>query len=352
MLKTAVDSCQGMRVIDREIDPAVWDRFVARAPHATFCHLSAWRGIMADTLGHETRYLVAVDEGTGDWEGVLPLVRMRAPFLGDHIISLPFLNYGGTLGSPAARRVLVRAAEAFARDVGADTLQLRSRDATPPGLDPLDRKITVLLDLPESAEELWEAFPSKLRSQIRRPMKAGMETRFGPDQVEPFYEVFARNMRDLGTPVLPRRLFHAIAERVPGATVAAVYREGRPVAAGFGFTFAGEFEITWASSLREFSREAPNMLLYWALMEHVIGQGVRVFNFGRCTPGGGTHRFKQQWGGTDVPLPWGSWARAAGQAAPSGDGRVFRLATSVWQRLPLGMANRLGPIISPRLAAF
>lgn len=329
-----------------------WDRFAASAPHATFCHLSAWRGIMVDTLGHETRYLAVVDEATGAWEGVLPLVRMRTPFLGDHIVSVPFLNYGGPIGSPDARRILVGAAEAYARDVGADTLQLRSRGGAAPGHAPLDHKITVLLDLPEDSDSLWKAFPSKLRSQIRRPMKAGFEVRFGLEQVEAFYEVFARNMRDLGTPVHPRRLFHALARRVPGATVAVVYKGERPVAAGFGFTFRDEFEITWASSLREFSREAPNMLLYWSLMEHVIEQGVRTFNFGRCSPDSGTHRFKRQWGSRDVPLPWTLWARDARHAAPSGDGRLFQIATAVWQRLPLGVANTLGPLIAPRLAAF
>ncbi len=349
---TGVSVATTLSTIDGGLEPEAWDRFVAQAAHATFCHLAVWRGIMADTLGHETRYLAAVDDATGEWQGVLPLVRMRTPFLGDHIVSLPFLNYGGPLGSPAARRVLVEAAMAYARDVGADTLQLRSRDMAAPGLSPLDHKITVLLDLPENAEQLWRAFPSKLRSQIRRPMKEGMAARFGTDQVEPFYEVFAHNMRDLGTPVLPRRLFHALAETVPGATVAVVYRAGRPVAGGFGFAFNGEFEITWASSLREYSREAPNMLLYWSLMEHAIGQGVRTFNFGRCSPAGGTHRFKRQWGGSDVPLPWAVWSRDTGQKVHSGDGRVFRLATAVWRRLPIGVANSLGPIIAPRLPAF
>ena len=39
-----------------------------------------------------------------------------------------------------------------------------------------------------------------------------MEVRFGNDQLLGFYEVFARNMRDLGTPVLPRAFFERIVE--------------------------------------------------------------------------------------------------------------------------------------------
>src|SRR5690606_29182722 len=129
--------------------------------------------------------------------------------------------------------------------------------------------------------------------------------RFGPDQVEAFYEVFARNMRDLGTPVHPRAFFTRLAEVLPERAVfGAVYWQGRAVAAGCGLFGADELEMTWASSLREHNAKSPNMLLYAAFMAHAIGRGVSAFNFGRCEPGGGTHHFKLQWGGHDEPLPW------------------------------------------------
>jgi CelD/BcsL family acetyltransferase involved in cellulose biosynthesis len=157
-------------------------------------------------------------------------------------------------------------------------------------------------------------------------------------------------MRDLGTPVLPLAFFERIA-RVFGETAvfAAVYWQDRPVAGGCGFVWADEFEITWAASLTEFNRYAPNMLLYCALMEEMIRRGIAVFNFGRCTPGSGTHRFKQQWGGEEVSLPWVQWSPAGRAEIPSQDGRVYSLATAVWQRLPLFVANHLGPRLARRL---
>ena len=152
------------------------------------------------------------------------------------------------------------------------------------------RKITVLRELPASVEALSKSFPSKLRSQIRRPIKEGLIVRFGLDQREPFYEVFARTMRDLGTPVLPRALFERIAAAFPDlVTFGVVYRGNQPLAGGCGFVWRDEFEMTWAGSLREASRLAANMLLYWSFMERAIARGLRMFNFGRCTPGGGTH---------------------------------------------------------------
>jgi FemAB-related protein (PEP-CTERM system-associated) len=226
-----------------------------------------------------------------------------------------------------------------------DLLELRTRDGADLELAVSSRKITVLRPLPSSPEELFQSFPSKLRSQIRRPLKEGLTVRFGHDQREPFYEVFARTMRDLGTPVLPRALFGRVAAAFPDLVVfGVVYRGDQPLAGGCGFVWRGEFEMTWAGALRESRTLAANMLLYWAFMEQMIARGgVRVFNFGRCTPGGGTHHFKSQWGGADVPLPWRQYAPGGLRATPSPDDPAFSWGPRLWRRLPLPIANRLGP---------
>jgi FemAB-related protein (PEP-CTERM system-associated) len=269
---------------------------------------------------------------------------------------MPFLNYGGPVGSPAAQHRLSAWAVEEAKRTRADAVDLRNLApaALAAGLSPLARKITVVLELPASADTLWnQGFDAKLRSQIKRAQRESMTVRFGADQVTPFYDVFARNMRDLGTPVLPRRLFEALAHAFPGQVVfGVIYHQHTPVAAGCGFLWRGEFEMTWASSLREFNARAPNMLLYWSFMEQMIGQGAHTFNFGRCTPDGGTHRFKLQWGGRDVALGWSQWRRRAVAEVPAKDRGTFRLAASLWQRLPLPVANRLGPVLSRRIPAF
>jgi len=325
-------------------DPHRWDAFVLGAEGATFCHLSAWHDIIERVLGHECLAMAAVD-AAGDMVGVLPLVRVRSRIFGHYLVSMPFLNAGGPLGPPEVRARLVAWAVEEAARSRADLLEVRSRDDVAPGLDRSDRKITVVLPLPASAEALWNGtFRAKLRSQIRRAEKAGMQVRFGPEQAEAFYAVFTRNMRDLGTPVLPWRFFEAIRDRFGQSVLfAAVYRGDEPVAGGCGFAFRDTFELTWASSLRRYAREAPNMLLYWSLMERVIALGIGVFDFGRCTPGSGTHRFKQQWGGVDVPLPWSRWSPQGLVAPPTPDKPIYQLAGAVWRRLPLAVTTSVGP---------
>jgi FemAB-related protein (PEP-CTERM system-associated) len=349
----------GVVAIREEPPGDEWDAFVRTAEGASFCHLSGWARIMSGAMGHRVRGIVARD-GNDEIVGVLPLVEMRSLLFGHHLVSVPFLNYGGPLGSGEARREMVRHAISTAAGLGAATLQLRSRSAHL-GLEEDDlglrtdrEKVTVLLDLPSDSEELWSSFKGKVRSQVRRPTKDGMEARLGPDQRDAFYRVFAHNMRDLGTPVLPRALFDQIADTFPDRTIfAAVYSDGVPVAGSCGFCFGEEYEMTWASSLREFNRSAPNMLLYWACMEEAIRRGLRVFNFGRCTPGEGTHRFKLQWGGYDEPLHWRRWTPVPPEADDAeSKGGLFERAIGVWQRLPVPLANRLGPIVSKRIPWF
>ena len=327
-----------------------WDQFVAAAPNSTFCHLAGWREIMTDVLRHECQYLVVEDDG-GTWRGVLPLVRVRG-LLGHYMVSMPFLNDGGPLGDDEACRLLAEHAVSEAEQSGASLLELRSRNDIPGPVRATHRKITVVLPLPETVDDLWaRTFKAKLRSQIRRPGKEGMTARAGLDQLAPFYDVFAQNMRDLGTPVLPRAFFERIAALFGDRAVfAAVYTPGGDAVAGAcSWIWRDELEVTWASSLRAHNKSSPNMLLYAHLMEEAVKLGVRVFNFGRCTADGPTHRFKQQWGGHDVPLSWPSWSRNGTIGTPSPDRPAFRLATAAWSRLPLAIANRLGPVLARQI---
>jgi len=322
---------------------AAWDAFVARAEYSTFCHLAGWHEILSDVLGAECLYWVARAGGGGECEGVLPLVRVKSRVFGHYLVSLPFLNYGGPLGSTAARQRLTQHAVNEALHTRADLLELRTRDARDLQLPVSSRKITVILDLPETRDELWKGFTSKLRNQIRRPSKEGCVAHFGLDQREAFYEVFARTMRDLGPPVLPRALFERIAAVFPEQVVfGAVYNGAQPVAAGCGFVWNGEFEMTWSGARRETRGIGSNMLLYCSFMEQMIARGVRAFNFGRCTPGSGTHVFKRQWGSRDVPLPWCQFARRGHVATPSPHDPAFSWGPRLWRRLPLPIANLLG----------
>jgi len=283
---------------------------------------------------------------------VLPLVWIRSALFGRFLVSMPWLDSGGPIAAaeaPGAIDALTDAARHVARRGRAHLMELRSRDHhAVAGLSVSERKLTVTLPLPADAEALFKSLPSKVRSQVRRPLNAGCTVRFGPEQRAPFHAVYARHMRDLGSPAQGPRLFEAVARSMPDHVEFAVVYDaaGQPVASGCGFAFRGEFALVWAAALRRASAEAPNMLLYWSLMERAIERRLRMFDFGRCTPGSGTHRFKRQWGGTDVPLRWLQWSVNGRTAPPQARDARFRLAGAVWRRLPLGFTNACGPRVA------
>lgn len=323
-----------------------WDDFAGGQAGYTHFHRWGWKRVLEQVFGHQCVYLAARGDD-GGLRGVLPLVRVKSAIFGHYLVSMPFLNYGGPLGDAEPVRALADEAVRLADAGGVKLLELRSRVALPLELPVSHRKITVVLDLPGTGDELFKAIPAKVRSQVRRPQKEGVTVRFGPDQVDPFFAVFSRHMRDLGTPTLPRRFFQAIAaEFGDSAWFGCAWLKDEPIACGAGFTWGGEFEMTWASSLSAYNKIAPNMLLYWAFMERAIERRLQVFNFGRCTPDGGTHRFKRQWGSRDEPLHWYQHTRGNVEAAtPSPDDGAFSWGPRLWKRLPLPLATALGPRI-------
>ena len=324
-----------------------WDEFVGRHAEARAPHLSGWKSVIEKSFGHPCYYLAARDNGR--WRGILPLTHLRSKLFGSFLISVPYLNYGGILAEDeAARQALFEQACALGTQRRAAHLELRHVAAQVENLPTKQHKVSMLLDLPDQPEKLWDSFKAKLRSQIRKPQKENLSVRFGrEDELEKFYHVFAINMRDLGTPVYSIHFFANILAAFPRqAHICTIYREHEPLASGFVFGFRDILEIPWASALREYNALAPNMLLYWSVLEFAVQQGYRRFDFGRCTPDEGTYKFKEQWGAKPLPLHWQYWL-ANGGALPeiNPHNPKYQLMIRTWQKLPLGLTRLIGPAI-------
>lgn len=326
---------------------AQWDSFVESRPEASAYHRWQWRDIVTREFGCATHYLAAMDPA-GTCRGVLPLVRLKSRLFGDFLVSLPFFNYGGVLAeSSAADTALMEAAGALATRLGVSHVEFREQQPRP-GWPVRTDKAAMILELAPTVDGQWSALGSKLRAQVRRPEKEGATTRFGGVELVPdFYRVFSRNMRDLGTPVYAASLFRRITEQMPGAArIAVVYLHGQPVAAGFTLRHRDRVEIPWASSLREWNRVGVNMQLYWSVLKDAIESGVREFDFGRSSVDAGTYKFKAQWGAKPRQLYWHYWLNA-GQEMPNltPGSPKFALAIHAWQKLPVPVANLIGPWI-------
>jgi serine/alanine adding enzyme len=326
-------------------DGAAWDAYVSRHREASAYHAFGWRDVISNAFGHETRYLAALSsEGI---LGVLPLVLFRSRIFGRFVVSMPFLNYGGVLAdSPEAEEALVAAAVNETRRAGARYLELRHTRQLFPRLQAKRHKVAMEVTLQPSEEAQWQAIDRKVRNQVRKGQKSGLHTvQGGAELLDPFYSVFARNMRDLGTPVYGIGWFREILRAFPEASrLFVVSAGGQPVAGSFVLWHRSTIEVPWASALREFNPQCANVLMYWEMLRFAVERGFRRFDLGRSTPGEGTFQFKRQWGAEPRELVWEYWT-ADGRSVPnlSPTNPRFSRAIDVWRRLPVPLTKLIGP---------
>ena len=327
--------------------PAV-ETYLADHPAASIWHRPVVSAFIESTYGHRTRYLCALDDQQ-KVVGVLPLVQLTSRLFGNFLVSMPYFNYGGVLADnqEIASR-LIEQADQWRQQLNASHLELRFCQNNDLGLPQRTDKVTFWLSLPESINDLWNSFDPKVRAQVRRGQREmnGL-TIGGLELLDEFYQVFSVNMRDLGTPVYGKDFFRNLMQTLEGQAWLVVAKiEGRAVGCAFLTGYRDRMEIPWASTLRKYNHTSINMSMYWKILEFAVQRGFAVFDFGRCSRDAGTYRFKQQWGAQPLTLFW-DYVLPAGDSLPllNPGNPKFRLMIAVWQRLPVRLANLLGPHI-------
>lgn len=336
---------------------AEWDEFVRSAPGSVHYHLSGWRRVLESTYGNRTAYLMA-RAADGRIRGILPMAMAGGFPFSRHLVSMPYLSYAGVCAeSPGAARMLVHEAQRLGQELGARHLELHNlveHSAPDTAIATNLDKVRMVLALPGDADALWKQLNTKVRNQTRKAMKAGFRIETGgAEYLDAFYSVFAENMRDLGSPVHRAGLMHGMFREFPqNVRLVMLFREQEPVGGAVVLRFRDLVEVPWASSRREYFRDCPNNLLYWEILRQCCEQGAKIFDFGRSTQASGTYKFKEQWGAKPVPLYW-QYVLPPDVAPPdpSHSGRGAQLMVQVWQKLPLSIANTLGPMIRGRISA-
>ena len=328
--------------------PEGWDEVNATAYPKLNAHHAAWVSGVGDGLGHRSFLIRVVDHD--DVVGLLPLMLVKGPIFGRFLVSLPYVNTGGVWAkTESIARTLIDHACDLADQLDVKYLELRHE--SPVQHERLNcvrtDKFHMRLPLPDTADELLKSFKSKHRSQIKKSADYHLQVDFGGEQhLSDFYSVFARNMRDLGTPVFAKRLFSSLLRKFDGdAEICLVKKEGQTIAAALLVHLADLSEVPSASSLREFNRTNANMLMYWHLLQRTIQRGNRTFDFGRSSESSGTYRFKRQWGATPSPANWQYYVRSGSPEDMRPDAQGKQLLVKVWQRLPVPLTKWIGPTI-------
>ena len=355
MLRPAADVADAARCapLVREMgdaDRARWDSFVMATPEATFFHRAAWRDVIERAFGHRTLFLYA--ERDGRICGVLPLARVKSLLFGDALISLPFCVYGGVVAEDQdARDALLDAAEARAVGLGVGHLECRNVSPQRASWATRELYVTFRKALLPDAEANMLAIPRKQRAMVRKGSKAGLMSVWD-DDVERFFALYADNVHRHGTPPQSKRYFALLRDTFGDdcKVLTVATPDGSAASSVLSFHFRNEVLPYYAGDAVIARDTAANDFKYWELMRRAGEEGATLFDYGRSKIGTGPYEFKKNWGFTPQPLAY-EYRLVRATCVPENNplNPKYRAFIALWRRMPIVLANRIGPMLARSL---
>lgn len=349
VLEPASSAVAPLRVRDFDsADASRWDSYVAEHPEATFFHRAGWKRVIENAFGQRHHYMVA--ERDGRLVGVLPLFHQHSLLFGNALISAPFCVYAGALADDQETAgALVDTAMKRAAELGADYLELRNRQRQHPDWPTKDLYVTFRKSISGDDAQNLAAIPRKQRAMIRKGQKL-LNHRVTRD-IDAFYRMYASSVRNLGTPVFPKRYFRLLLEEFGEDAELLLVQEGEtPVSAVLSFYHRNEVLPYYGGGTMRARAVKANDYMYWEVMRRAAARGVRLFDYGRSKRGTGSYRFKKHWGFEPEPLNY-EFGLVGADSVPdiSPANPKYRLFIGAWKKLPLPVANAIGPWLARRL---
>ncbi len=323
-----------------------WDGFVMACPQATFFHRAGWQKILHEVFHHASYFLYA--ERDGQIEGVLPLAQIKSWLFGHSLIGLPFGVYGGVAANnEQAAQALEAEAQKIAIELGVEHLELRHIERRHEDWPVQDLYVTFRKEILPEEEANMLAIPRKQRASVRKGIKNKLRSEIDPG-VDRFFAVFADNVHRHGTPALPKRYFQALRDVFGDdcEVLTVVAPDGRVLSSVLSFYFRDEVLPYYAGDDEAARDLAANDFKYWELMRRACARGLKVFDYGRSKQGTGPYAFKKNWGFEPTPLHY-EYRLYKRDAVPQNNpnNAKYKLLIATWRRLPIGLANWLGPFV-------
>jgi FemAB-related protein (PEP-CTERM system-associated) len=336
-----------MRSRDENISDAEWDGFVRAHPDGTFFHLSGWKRVVGETFGHRAHYFSVRENGT--IAGILPLIEVRSALFGHALISNAFCVGGGPLCTSAnALPMLLDQAEERARALGVSYIELRDTPTPLPGwVGRSDLYAGFARPIMRDAAEDLKQIPRKQRAVLRKALDADFTVTID-DTADLFFRLYARTMRNYGTPALSLRFFtNVLTTFGTQCEVLTVHQQGRPMSSVLSYFFGDRVLPYYTGSAAEARANGANDFMYWSLMRRAQKRGCRTFDFGRSKIGTGPYHFKQNWGFPPRPVThqYRLFDRSElPEINPNNPRYAFFI--QAWRHLPVPVANAIAPFLS------
>lgn len=326
-----------------------WDRFVETCSQATFFHKAGWKKVYEQAFGHKTYFLYA--EIGGKIQGVLPLGHINSRLFGNSLISAPFCVYGGIAANTELARIkLEQAAVSLAQRLQVDYLEMRNRAQSHPGWPAKDLYVTFRKVMDPDPEKNMLAIPRKQRAMVRKGIDAGLIGEEDAD-IDRFFRAYSESVRNLGTPVFAKKYFRILKDVFgDSCRILTITKSKKLIASVMSFYFRDEVLPYYGGGTAAARELKGNDFMYWELMRRSCEAGVRVFDYGRSKKGTGSYSFKKNWGFEPEELYYEFHLVKSGKLPDINPlNPKYRLFIKAWQKLPLALSMKLGPLISRNL---
>ena len=332
-----------------EADFSRWDAFVEYCSEATFFHRAGWKTVLERAFGHQTHYLYV--EQNGEIQGLLPLAQVKSVLFGNSLASLPFCVYGGIIANNDEARVALReAACELAQQLKVDALEMRNTQASGQDWPTKHLYSTFRKEIDTDPDVNMKAIPRKQRAVVRKGIKAGLVGEIDTGW-QRLYRIYSESVRNLGTPVFSSNYFRILREVfAKDCDVLMITHQGQDIAGVMSFYFKDQVLPYYGGSVTQARALKGNDFMYWELMRRSGEQGIRIFDYGRSKEGTGPYSFKKNWGFTPEPLSY-EYFLVKSKAMPDINplNPKYRFFVNNWKKLPLPVANFIGPMLSKSL---
>ena len=337
-----------------------WNRFLSESENASFASLFDWKAVYEEVFGFKTFYILIKDDKK--IRGILPLILIKSPLIGkgSFLISTPYITQSGIClnGFSVDPTPVIDRLSQLIKDCGARYVEIRQ--IIPFMSDTLfTRKdnFTFQIDLSKGAEKLWEGFTPKVRNQIRKAQKSGIEIVTGKDKyfIDSFYHVFSKRMKELSFPAYPKKYIESIIKNFNNNSRIILARyKGKIIGGMLLISFSDTLSNPYAATLVEYNSLCPNNLMYWEAIQQGARDGFSVFDMGRSQAGRGTYEFKKQWGAEPIQLYY-QYLFAEDEKENREkffnleESPLFNIYSFVWRRLPTTVTNLIGNYLVKQL---
>lgn len=333
-----------IKILDKD-DESDWNSFVDSADDSSIAHKLGWKNVIETTMPHKTFYLLT--RKNKKIVGILPLVHFSNKFIGNKIVSMPFLNHGGVCSeSEEIKKSLVKKAIEITKENDIDLLELHHTQNVDMDLSTCEDKVAFYFDVSQDVDNTFQSLHKKVRYKINKAQKNGLRFKMGGcEYLDRFYNIFAYNQRELGTPVFGINFFEKIFDEFKEEMkISLIYYNDIVTAAAIVSVYKNSIEGMWAGSLKKYQNLYINEFLYWKYIEYAIENGLTSIYFGRSSKDAGTYNFKKKFGAIPRQLYWQYYLNNKDSTPLLHPSQLkSKLAVSVWKKLPLFMANLMGP---------